>query len=66
MAALLLVNRMARTSNTHARSNEYAFPDIYRRSVQDDTVVVQNRKSVEMDIEAVVTMESGSILTIAE
>lgn len=57
MAALFRINRMTGTSQTYTRSNKCPRANIYRRCIQNNTVVIDYNQTMCMDIESVITMK---------
>ena len=57
MAALLRVDGMTRAGKAYAGGNKGTCSDVYRRGIQNDTVIVDDRQAVGMDVEAIVTVE---------
>ena len=44
-------------SDDASRPDNRACPDVYRRGIQNDTVIIDDRQAVGMDVEAIVTVE---------
>ena len=57
MAALLRIDGMTGAGKAYARGNKGTCSDVYRRGIQNDTVIIDDRQAVGMDIEAIVTVE---------
>ncbi len=57
MAALLRVDGMTGAGKAYAGGNKGTCSDVYRRGIQNDTVIVDDRQAVSMDVKAIVTVE---------
>ena len=57
VAALLRVDGMTGAGKAYAGGNKGTCSDVYRRGIQNDTVIVDDRQAVGMDVEAIVTVE---------
>ena len=57
MAALLRIDGMTGAGKAYARGNKGTCSDVYRRGIQNDTVIIDDRQAVGMDVEAIVTVE---------
>ena len=57
MAALLRVDGMTGAGKAYAGGNKGTCSDVYRRGIQNDAVIIDDRQAVGMDIEAIVTVE---------
>ena len=57
MAALLRVDGMTGAGKAYAGGNKGTCSDVYRRGIQNDTVIIDDRQAVGMDVEAIVTVE---------
>ena len=57
VAALLRVDGMTGAGKAYAGGNKGACSDVYRRGIQNDAVIIDDRQAVGMDIEAIVTVE---------
>ncbi len=56
VAALLRVDGMTGAGKAYTGAIK-ALPDVYRRGIQNDAVIIDDRQAVGMDIEAIVTVE---------
>ena len=57
VAALLRVDGMTGAGKAYAGGNKGTCSDVYRRGIQNDTVIIDDRQAVGMDVEAIVTVE---------
>ena len=57
MAALLRIDGMTGAGKAYAGGNKGTCSDVYRRGIQNDTVIIDDRQAVGMDVEAIVTVE---------
>ena len=57
VAALLRIDGMTGAGKAYAGGNKGTCSDVYRRGIQNDTVIIDDRQAVGMDIEAIVTVE---------
>ena len=57
VAALLRVDGMTGAGKAYAGGNKGTCSDVYRRGIQNDAVIIDDRQAVGMDIEAIVTVE---------
>ena len=57
VAALLWVDGMTGAGKAYAGGNKGTCSDVYRRGIQNDTVIIDDRQAVGMDVEAIVTVE---------
>lgn len=57
LCALGRIHRVARAGQADARRDEGPRPDVDGRGVQDDAVVVDDRETVGVDVEAVIAVE---------
>ena len=53
VAALLRVDGMTGAGKAYAGGNKGTCADVYRRGIQNDTVIVDDRQAVGMDVEAI-------------
>lgn len=58
--ALLWVDGMACTADADAGGNHHPMTDMHRRGVEYGTAEIDDGKTVEMDIEPIVTVEGGT------
>ena len=63
VAALLRVDGMTGAGKAYAGGNKGTFSDVYRRSIQNDAVIVDDRQAVGMDVEAIWLKLSTSLLS---
>ena len=59
MAALLRVDGMTGAGKAYAGGNKGTCSDVYRRGIQNDTVIVDDRQAVSMDVKDIVTVVMG-------
>ena len=57
VAALLWGDGMTGAGKAYAGGNKGTCSDVYRRGIQNDIVIVDDRQAVSMDVEAIVTVE---------